>query len=103
MAFSTSAFPMGQLILATLTLTAIVFCPSSSGAVLMIPLTPSASVRLPALALHGGGSLLARGPFKGSLVVQANNIRIGALASAGILTIAARGAGCGSTAGSDPT
>jgi hypothetical protein len=101
MVFISNLLPVGQLVLATLTLTTIVFCPSPSGEVLLIPLTPSASAHLPALALHEGASLVARGPVKGSLVVRGDHLRIGTLASAGILAIAARAAGCGAAAGSD--
>jgi hypothetical protein len=101
MAFITNLLPVSQLMLATLTVTTIALCPSPSGDVLLIPLTATASARLPALVLRGDASLIARGPINGSLVVRGKDVRIGTLASAGILAIAARGIGCGSVAGSD--
>jgi len=98
MAFITNLLPVSQLMLATLTVTTIAFCPSPSGEVLLIPLTASASARLPALVLRGNTSLIARGPVQGSLVVRGNDVRIETLASAGILAIAAEGLGCGPVA-----
>ena len=94
------AFPKGQAALGALVLAAIALSPQRSGDVLLIPLTSYASARLPAIALQDGDTLIARGPFTGSLVVRASNIPVAKLASLGILAIAIRGAECGTVAGS---
>jgi hypothetical protein len=84
-----------QFVLAVGGLLTLLLAPPANGAMLLIPMTAHAATRLPALALEGDTTLIARGPLPGSLIVRGSRKALaGRLLAAGILPIASEAAGC---------
>lgn len=94
----------GQLALFAGLIGTIALAPPADGPMLLVPLLPgsSASVAALNLALGGGATLLAAGPFPGSLIVRGDRARILApLLAGGTLVLAAAPSLCGELSESD--
>jgi hypothetical protein len=83
-----------QIVLAITTFAVLAAYPPAEGFLLLVPLTVSAERDTPAIALGGGATLVARGPFRGSLIVHGRRDRLAV--PAGLLVLAAPAAICGS-------
>ena len=72
--------------------------PPARGALLILPLGGYSQAELTTLALAHGASLLGRGPMASSLIVYGERDRlVWPLVRAGVLTLNAGAAGCGSS------
>lgn len=78
-------------------LTVFAFLPPEAGPVLLIPFGGKAGAPL-RVALDHGATIVAMGPFPGSVVVQGRSADLGPAARrAGVLMMAAPLSGCGAT------
>jgi hypothetical protein len=79
-------------------LSVLALAPPTFGRMLLLPTDAAAAAQLVPRALSAGGLLVGRGPLPRSYVVVGDRARLRAALGAGIITLAAPPAGCGSTA-----
>lgn len=73
--------------------------PPENGRILLIPLGRGDAGAAVRMALDHGASLVANGPIRGSVIVEARRADLAAAArSAGVLMLAAPSSGCGGPA-----
>lgn len=88
-----------QLAAIVASLAAIAFYPPAQGRMLLVPVWPGAEQGLAARAVRTGARLVARGPLANTLVVSGDRAALWpAMASAGVIAMAAPTGGCGNPA-----
>jgi hypothetical protein len=88
-----------QLVAVTASLAAIALYPPARGTMLLVPVWPGAERALAARAIQAGARLVDRGPLANSLVISGDRAAIwSAMASSGVIAIAAPTGGCGDPA-----
>jgi hypothetical protein len=85
-----------QLVAVVASLVAIALYPPPQGKMLLVPVWPGAEQGLAARAVKAGARLVDRGPLANTLVISGDRAAIwSAMASSGVLTLAAPTGGCG--------
>lgn len=88
-----------QLAAVVASLAAIALYPPANGRMLLVPVWPGAEHGLAARAIRAGAQLVDRGPLAGTLVISGDRAAIwAAMASSGVVALAAPTGGCGRTA-----
>ena len=82
-----------QVAIALAAIATLALWPPAQGFLLLVPLTAAARHSAPDLVVNGGATLIARGPWPGSLVVHGSRDRL--VAPRGLLILAAPAAICG--------
>lgn len=80
---------------ALLVFACVALAPPAEGNMLLVPVAPQSEGRIVALALTQGASVIQRGPFPSSVIVNGRrDSLLGPLARAGVLTLAGGAVGC---------